>query len=89
MEHTITIDCNQYTVNPDDQPVREGDKVTWTTSPSGADFTIDFDETPFEEGNQFGKKKNNGKVKKGAHKKPHKYTVTVNGRVIDPRIIVN
>lgn len=89
MEYTVTIDCNNYTVNPDDRPVQEGDGVAWATFPVGTSFTVDFKGGPFKEGDHFDNKSSRGSVRTGADKIPHKYTVRINGHVIDPRIIVN
>ena len=65
---------------------RKHETVVWQSEP-GVAFTICFgDETPFESYHFHPCLSSSGKVREGASGGEYKYSVEVNGKVIDPKV---
>ncbi len=65
---------------------RRGETVVWHAD-EGVNFTICFgDETPFESFHFHPCLRSSGKVRMGASGGEYKYSVEVNGKVIDPKV---
>lgn len=93
----ITSDCK---VDPKDAPlsVKANDQITWIAQGSAAD--VQFPNTPFHDGNSFHVAVGPTATESGRLKRRVKlcvalgmtcdytYTVTQNGKVCDPRVIV-
>jgi hypothetical protein len=86
----------RVTVNEDGYPKVEPDfveidrrldeRVVWQAE-DGVNFTICFgDETPFESFHFHPALRSSGSVRQGASGGEYKYSVEVNGKVIDPKI---
>ncbi len=77
-------------VEPDSITINrhEGETVVWKAEP-GVNFTICFgDETPFESFHFHPCSPSSGKTREGANGGEYKYSVEVNGKVIDPKVYV-
>jgi hypothetical protein len=93
---TVSVDANGMpAVAPDPITAREGDKVHWVfQGPAAREFAIKFTsaaDSPFDWSEQKGTQVR-GTVKSGAAKDrkrtEYKYSVDVEGKVLDPKIII-
>ena len=65
--------------------------VEWRCTDPNAEWSVEFDEndTPFEEHHYHRQKFNSGPVRGMPRETPYKYDVVVNGRRLDPGVVVN
>jgi hypothetical protein len=93
---TVTVDASGMPeVKPDPVPAHEGNKVHWVfQGPAAREFAVKFRnvaDSPFDWSEQKGTQVW-GTVKAGAAKDnrrtEYKYSVDVNGKALDPKIII-
>jgi hypothetical protein len=93
---TVTVDASGMPeVKPDPTPAHEGNRVHWVfQGPSAKEFAVKFTnvaDSPFDWSEQKGTQIW-GTVKAGAAKDnrrtEYKYSVDVNGKALDPKIII-
>ena len=87
----VSLGKNGYPqIEPDEIAINRDrdEKVVWQAE-EGVNFTVCFErETPFESFHFHPCLPSSGSVRKGAQSKEYKYCVEVNGKVIDPKVVV-
>jgi hypothetical protein len=65
--------------------------IEWRCSDPNAEWSIEFDrnDCPFTEHRYHGQNRHSGPVCVISREKPYKYDVIVNGRRLDPGVVVN
>ena|SRR5947209_6627479 len=67
----------------------QGDEVEWVCEPADKDFDVRFDQnSPFEQNHYHRKNNRTGRVKADATGE-YKYSVTIDGKLLDPTVIVH
>jgi len=67
----------------------QGDEVEWTCDAADKEFHVRFEgNSPFEQNHYHSKNNRSGKVKPNASGR-YKYTVDIDGKILDPTVIVH
>jgi hypothetical protein len=70
---------------------RENHAVEWQCTDPDAEWSVEFDENdcPFAEHRYHAQSRHSGPVRGEPRERPYKYDVVVNGRRLDPDVVVN
>lgn len=67
----------------------QGDEIEWICDAPGKDFHVRFnDKSPFQQNHYHSKNNRTGRVKSDASGK-FKYSVEIDGKILDPTVIVH